>query len=156
MEQRKVPTKTEVYGADNIFFESDLNVSKICGSSLSIQIEPVLLQEAIRMSVLSMVDAGRVAYINHGKYFGKMVIIVDMINIKTVRVDGLDYHPTVLYPLKKLQLTELRVPGVSRGCKSSILKKAAAAYQLDEQWAELYATVKISKEPRPAIRQTYD
>ena len=146
MEQKRDRSVTRVQGADEIFFESDHSQSKTSGSNMSLQIDPELLQNAILMSVRNMVDAGRVAYINHGEYFGKMVIIVDMVNIKTVRVDGLDYRPTVLYPLKKLQLTELRVPGVSRGCKSGPLKKAAAAYQLKEQWAVLYGTIKMKND----------
>ena len=87
------------------------------------------------MGVRDYVEAGRVAYINYGEDYGKMVVIVDMVNISTVQVDGLGAFPRVLYPIRRLQLTRLRVPGVLRGARTGTIQKAAKTFGLDEKWA---------------------
>ena len=74
-----------------------------------------------------------------------MVVIVDMVDIKSVQVDGLGNFPRVLYPIKRLQLTKLRVPGVLRGCRTGTLSKAAKAYGLNEKWAAQSAAKKMSR-----------
>ena len=97
------------------------------------------------MGVRNIVEAGRVAYINYGEDYGKMVVIVNMVDINRVQVDGLTNFPRVLYPLKRLQLTKLRVPNVLRGCRTGTLTKLAATYKLDEQWAAQSAAKKMSR-----------
>ena len=74
-----------------------------------------------------------------------MVVIVDMVDINRVQVDGLGKFPRVLYPLKRLNLTKLLVPGVLRGCRTGNLTKKAAAFKLDEQWSALSAAKKMSR-----------
>ena len=74
-----------------------------------------------------------------------MVVIVDMVDINRVQVDGCGSFPRVLYPIKRLQLTKLCVPGVLRGCRTGTLKKLATAYKLDEKWAAQSAAKKMSR-----------
>ena len=62
-----------------------------------------------------------------------------------VQVDGLGKFPRVLYPLKRLTLTKLRVPSVLRGIRTGHLIKAAAKYGLDEKWAANSAAQKMSR-----------
>jgi len=54
------------------------------------------------MGLRDFVEAGRVAYINYGEDYGKMVVIVDMLDINRVQVDGLGKFPRVIYPLRRL------------------------------------------------------
>ena len=64
---------------------------------------------------------------NFGEDYGKMVVIVDMLDINRVLVDTPDGSmPRLVYPVKRLTLTKLRVKDVLRGCRSSTLKKLAA------------------------------
>ena len=68
------------------------------------------------------VQAGRVAYINYGKDFGKLVVIVDIADINRVLIDGpTSGIPRTLYPLKRLTLTTLKVK-ILNGARTSTLK----------------------------------
>lgn len=53
-------------------------------------------------------------------------------------VDGLKSFPRVMFPLRRLTLTKLRVP-ILRGARTSTLAKAAKAFNLDTKWAETKA-----------------
>jgi large subunit ribosomal protein L14e len=69
------------------------------------------------------VQPGRVAYVNFGKDFGKVVVIVDIADARRVLVDGpTTGFPRVLYPLKRLALTSFVVPGVLKGARTGTLK----------------------------------
>ena len=71
----------------------------------------------------NFVQPGRVAYVNFGKDLGKVVVIVDVADATRVLVDGpTTAFPRVLYPLKRLTLTGLRVPGVLKGARTGTLK----------------------------------
>jgi ribosomal protein L14E/L6E/L27E len=51
------------------------------------------------------------------------VVIVDIADSDTVLVDGpTSNFPRVLYPLKRLTLTSLRVPNILRGARTGTLK----------------------------------
>ena len=68
----------------------------------------------------NFVEAGRVAWINYGSDFGKLVVIADIANENKVLVDG-ENMPRVLYPLKRLTLTKYRLP-VLRGARTSTIR----------------------------------
>jgi ribosomal protein L14E/L6E/L27E len=87
------------------------------------------------MGVRDFVEAGRVCYINFGEDYGKLVTIVDFANDKTVMVDGNGSFPRVMYPLKRLTLTRLRVP-ILRGARTSTLAKAAKKFDLAAKWTK--------------------
>lgn len=71
----------------------------------------------------NFVQPGRVAYVNFGKDLGKVVVIVDIADANRVLVDGpTTGFPRVLYPLKRLTLTGLKVPGVLKGARTGTLK----------------------------------
>ena len=81
------------------------------------------------------VQPGRVAYVNFGKDYGKVCVIVDIADGRRVLVDGpTTRFPRVLYPVKRLALTSLVVPGVLKGARTGTLKKAADAFKLKEKW----------------------
>ena len=69
------------------------------------------------------IQPGRVAYINYGKDLGKVVIIVDIADERRVLVDGpTTSFPRVLYPVKRLTLTNLKVTGVLKGARTGTVK----------------------------------
>ena len=56
---------------------------------------------------------------NYGEDYGKRVVIVDIADSHRVLVDGAgNGFPRVLYPIKRLTLTSLLVPGVNRGART--------------------------------------
>ena len=78
------------------------------------------------------VEAGRVAFINYGEDYGKMVTIVDIADQNRVLVDGENF-PRMMMPLRRLSLTKLKV-GVQRGARTGTLLKAAKKEGLQGQW----------------------
>ena len=96
------------------------------------------------MGLKDFVEPGRVCFINFGEDYGKMVVIVDIADMNTVLVDGLKGFPRVIYPLKRLTLTQLRIP-LLRGARTGTLQKAATKFGLDEQWATNKANLKMQK-----------
>ena len=68
------------------------------------------------------VQPGRVAYINFGKDFGKVVVIADIADSRRVLVDGpTTGFPRVLYPLKRLALTALKL-NILKGARTGTIK----------------------------------
>merc|ERR1719454_834219 len=96
------------------------------------------------MGLRDFVEAGRVAFVNYGDDFGKMLVIVDIVDMNRVLVDGLGHFPRVIMPLKRLTLTRLRLP-ILRGARTGTLKKAAATFDLDKKWAETRACKKLAR-----------
>ena len=62
-----------------------------------------------------------------------MVVIVDIADTNRCLVDGLGNFPRTMYPLKRLNLTKLRVP-ILRGARTSTVKKAAKEFDLIGKW----------------------
>jgi len=79
------------------------------------------------------VETGRVAYINFGEDYGKVVTIVDIADSSRVLVQGENF-PRVIYPLKRLTLTKHKVP-IQRGARAGTLKKALKKIDLAGKWA---------------------
>jgi len=77
------------------------------------------------MGLRDFVEPGRVCFINYGEDYGKMVVIVDFVDINRVMVDGMGSFPRVLYPLKRLTLTKLKVANILKGARTGTLKKEA-------------------------------
>merc|ERR1719506_1812413 len=96
------------------------------------------------MGLKDFVEPGRVCFINYGVDYGKMIVIVDISDDSTVLVDGLKAFPRVVYPLRRLTLTQLRVP-ILRGARTGTLVKAAAKFGLDEKWAGNKANQKMQR-----------
>eukprot|EP00347_Sterkiella_histriomuscorum_P010630 403375532 len=105
----------------------------------------------------NFVQPGRVAYVNFGEDLGKVVVIVDIADANRVLVDGptTDF-PRVLYPLKRLSLTGLRVPGVLKGARTGTLTKLATAYKLNEKWAATAQSKKFTVRATRANLSDFD
>ena len=83
---------------------------------------------------------------NFGEDYGKMVVIVDMLDINRVLVDTPDGSmPRLVYPVKRLTLTKLRVKDVLRGCRSSTLKKLAAKQDIVTSFKKTSSAMKIAR-----------
>ena len=91
-----------------------------------------------------IVETGRVCFINYGEDYGKMVVVVDMADENRVLVDGFGHFPRVLYPLKRLTLTRLRL-NLLRGARTSTVTKAAKAYDLTAKWEKTPAYQKLNR-----------
>ena len=97
------------------------------------------------MGIRDFVEAGRVCYINYGSDYGKLVVIVDIADVNTVLVDGIGAFPRVMYPLKRLNLTRLVIPGLLRGARTGTVAKAAKSFDLQGKWSATPASKKLAK-----------
>ncbi|CDW91709.1 60s ribosomal protein l14-like protein [Stylonychia lemnae] len=105
----------------------------------------------------NFVQPGRVAYVNFGKDLGKVVVIVDIADSTRVLVENPQTgFPRVLYPLRRLTLTGLRVPGVLKGARTGTVKTAAEKYQLSEKWAATAQSKKFTVRAKRASLNDLD
>ena len=75
-----------------------------------------------------------------------MVVIVDMLDINRVLVDSPDGKmPRLVYPLKRLTLTKLKVKSVLRGCRTGTLKKLAKDQDTIESFKKTPVALKAAK-----------
>merc|ERR1712188_234166 len=72
-----------------------------------------------------------------------------------VLVDGLGHFPRVMYPLRRLTLTRLRIP-ILRGARTGTLRKAAAKFELDKKWTETRACQKMARATARANTTDFD
>lgn len=102
----------------------------------------------------TFVQAGRVAFVNYGEDYGKVAVIVDIGDMNRVLVDGPDF-PRVLYPLRRLTLTKLRLP-LLRGAKHSTVLKAAEKFGLEEKWNSTSFAKKFAQREARANQTDFD
>jgi len=96
------------------------------------------------------VQAGRVAYVNFGEDYGKLVVIVDWTDDRSVLIDG-PHMPRVLYPLRRLTLTKF-VLNIERGARGGVIAKAWKAEGLQAKWdASTTATKKTARDRRAQL-----
>ena len=107
----------------------------------------------IGQGIRDFVQPGRVCYINYGEDYGKLVVIADIVDVNRVLVDGLTNFPRVIYPLKRLTLTKLRLD-VLRGARTGTIAKAAKKFDLDKKWTATKAFEKMDRFNKK--RQTTD
>ena len=72
-----------------------------------------------------------------------MVIIVDIAQINKMLVEGPEF-PRTLMPLKRLNLTRLKVP-ILRGARHGTVVKAVKAANLSAKWQETGAYKKMQR-----------
>jgi large subunit ribosomal protein L14e len=101
------------------------------------------------------VQAGRVAFVNFGEDYGKLVVIVDWVNARQVLVDG-EGFPRCLYPLRRLTLTKLVVPGILRGARTSTVAKASKKFDLSAKFAASRPSAKMEQAKKRASLNDFD
>ena len=89
------------------------------------------------------VEAGRVAFVNYGEDYGKMVTIVDIADENRVLVDGENF-PRMVMPLKRLTLTKIKL-SIERGSRTGTLVKACKKADLNAKWAEMPIAKKLAQ-----------
>jgi large subunit ribosomal protein L14e len=82
------------------------------------------------------VQVGRVAVINYGPDYGKICVIVDIIDHNRVLIDGPEPINGIArqpYNLRRLALTRLRFP-LAKGARSNTLLKAFNHHKILDKW----------------------
>ena len=98
------------------------------------------------MGLNDFVEPGRVCYINYGADYGKLVVIVDMVDIGRVLIDSTDKSmPRCIYPLRRLSLTKIKVAKVHRGCRTSTLLKKAKTHDVAADFKKTPVSLKMEK-----------
>merc|ERR1719453_1652058 len=106
------------------------------------------------MAFRFFVEPGRLAFVNFGEDYGKPALIVDWADSKKVLIEGKDM-PRCLYPLRRLQLTKIKIPLV-RSCRSGAVQKAWKAQKVDEKWASTKPAQKMDEKNKRANLSDFD
>ncbi len=70
----------------------------------------------------NFIEPGRVAYVNFGKDFGKVAVIVDIVDANRVLLDGpTTGFPRVQYPIRRLGLTNIKL-SILKGARTGTVK----------------------------------
>lgn len=89
---------------------------------------------------------------NYGPDYGKLVVIVDIVDTKRVLIDSADRSmPRCIYPLRRLSLTKIKVDKVHRGCRTGNLVKKA---KKDDIVAKFKATPVSIKQEKYKLRSS--
>lgn len=100
------------------------------------------------------VEAGRVAYVNFGEDYGKLCVIVDLIDDNSVLVDGKTF-PRVQYPLSRLTLSKFCLP-VLRGARTGTVIKAMKDFDLQKKWDNSSVAKKFALRQKRANLSDYE
>ena len=96
-------------------------------------------------------------YVNFGKDFGKVGVIVDILDSRRVLVDGpTTGFPRTQYPIKRLGVTSLKVKGILRGARTGTLKKLATDQKLVDLWNATSIAKKIAVRAKRASLTDFD
>jgi large subunit ribosomal protein L14e len=95
--------------------------------------------------------------VNFGKDFGKVAVIVDIVDSRRVLIDGPTTNfPRTIYPVKRLGLTSIKVKEILKGARTGTLKKAATAQKINEKWAATSIAKKIAVRAKRASLTDFD
>lgn len=110
-------------------------------------------ETSVKASKWRLVEAGRIIYINKGKFAGKLATIVEIIDQKRVLVDG----PTTgvtrqSLSLNNLVLTPLVISKFPRGARSGVIAKKLKEQEIEKKWLATSWAKKIAqKETRASL-----
>lgn len=83
---------------------------------------------------------------NYGEDYGKLVVIVDMIDTGRVLIDSANKSmPRCIYPLSRLSLTKILVPKIHRGCRTSTLIKKSKGKDVVAEFKKTPVSIKMEK-----------
>jgi large subunit ribosomal protein L14e len=80
------------------------------------------------------VEIGRVALVNYGPDYGKLVVIVDVIDQNRALVDSPGMVRTQIN-FKRLSLTDITIPELPRAPPKKVLRKAYEDAEVEHKWA---------------------
>jgi len=73
-----------------------------------------------------------------------------------VLIDGMKSFPRVIYPLRRLTLTKLRVPGVLRGTRTGNLVKLCKEFNMERKWTETKVCQKMDRYNKRTTTTDFD
>ena len=83
---------------------------------------------------------------NYGPDYGKLVVIVDIVDTKRVLIDSADKSmPRCIYPLKRLSLTKIKVAKIHRGARTGTLIKKTKADDIVAKFKKTPSSIKQEK-----------
>ena len=74
------------------------------------------------MQKCNIVEVGKIAFVNHGKEYGRWVIIVEIVDQYRILVED-ENSRRKIYPIKRLSLDQQRVK-IEKGLRVGTLKTA--------------------------------
>ena len=101
------------------------------------------------------VEIGRVALVNYGPDYGKLVVIVDVIDQNRALVDSPDMVRTQIN-FKRLSLTDITIPDLPRTPPKKVLKAAYESAEVDQKWANSAWGRKLAVRKRRAAMTDFD
>ncbi len=105
----------------------------------------------------NFIQPGRVAYVNYGKDHGKVCVIVDIVDANRVLVDGpTTAFPRIIYPLKRLSLTSIKLPNILKGARTGTIKAAAEKINLKAKWEATSVAKKMALRAKRASLTDFD
>ena len=101
----------------------------------------------------SYIEIGRVVVGNYGPLYGKVAVILDVVDQNRVLVEGPFKNSEVsrqVISMKRIRLTGIKID-IPRSARTGTLQKIAASSDLATKWAETGIAKKIN---RDAIRES--
>ena len=108
------------------------------------------------MAQTRFVEIGRVAYVNFGPEYGKLCVIVDVVDAKRALVDGptSGVHRQQM-PFSRISLTEFVLP-IKRNQKSQKVAKAFDDNEIVKKWNSSVAGKRVASSLRRASLTDFD
>ncbi|KAI4378993.1 hypothetical protein MLD38_016403 [Melastoma candidum] len=107
-----------------------------------------------KMPFKRFVEIGRVALVNYGKDYGRLVVIVDVVDQNRALVDAPDMVRTQMN-FKRLSLTDLKIE-IKRVPKKSTLIKAMEEADIKNRWEKSSWGRKLIVQKRRAALNDFD
>lgn len=101
------------------------------------------------------VEIGRVALINYGPDYGKLVVIVDVIDQNRALIDSPAMVRTQIN-FKRLSLTDITIPDLPRTPPKKVLTQAFEAAEVEQKWASSAWGRKLAVRQRRAAMTDFD
>ncbi|KAF3949536.1 hypothetical protein CMV_024604, partial [Castanea mollissima] len=107
-----------------------------------------------KMPFRRFVEIGRVALVNYGKEYGRLVVIVDVVDQNRALVDAPDMVRTQMN-LKRLSLTDIKID-IKRVPKKKTLVEAMEAADVKNKWESSSWGRKLIVQKRRASLNDFD
>ncbi|ONM57178.1 60S ribosomal protein L14-1 [Zea mays] len=115
---------------------------------------PLASPTAARMPFKRFVEIGRVALVNYGKDYGRLVVIVDVVDQNRALVDAPDMVRCQIN-FKRLSLTDIKID-IKRVPKKSTLIKAMEEADVKTKWENSSWGKKLIVQKRRAALSDFD
>ncbi|XP_066397658.1 large ribosomal subunit protein eL14-like [Miscanthus floridulus] len=155
--QRRYRTRTPLYRPlppPNPSFCLDFRRASPSRSSRFTPPPPLASPTAARMPFKRFVEIGRVALVNYGKDYGRLVVIVDVVDQNRALVDAPDMVRCQIN-FKRLSLTDIKID-IKRVPKKTTLIKAMEEADVKTKWENSSWGKKLIVQKRRAALNDFD